>query len=156
MFYSPCLGTVSGHWSLFNGELHTIRIEYTLSPESLLIYLDNDTTPILNIPFKLKTLLQLDAGRAWIGFISGTGKEIRHIYSSTSIETWEFKEILTNSNSILGWRHLCMEYKIEPPSNLILLRESFDRYNSLFQLLFNIKRVQYELQHCWQSIMNIK
>jgi hypothetical protein len=38
----------------------------------------------------------------------------------------------------------------------VLKRDQFDRYNALFRFLFDIKRVQTELQRSWLQIQDYR
>lgn len=54
-----------------DGAVHTAYIDYT--PGELLVYLDNNTTPIISSLVNLSTSLALTNGRAWVGFTAATG-----------------------------------------------------------------------------------
>ena len=51
-----------------------------------------------------------------------------------------------------GWDALYLEYKIEWPMGLLLTPGVMARYNTLFQFLMRLKRVQLKLEGAWQSL----
>src|SRR5262249_33709744 len=55
---------------LDDAKVHTAKVSYT--PGILSIYLDNLTTPVLTVSVNLLTKLNLDGGRAWVGFTAAT------------------------------------------------------------------------------------
>jgi len=48
-----------------------------------------------------------------------------------------------------GWSYLQLMYAIDSPLNIFFTSSVFVRYNSLFNFLLFVKRVQLELQQCW-------
>jgi sugar lactone lactonase YvrE len=68
---SLSLGSYSTNPIIDDGVVHTARITYT--PGTLAVYLDNLTTPKLTVAVDLAEKLNLDAGRAWVGFTAATG-----------------------------------------------------------------------------------
>jgi len=70
---------------------HTARISY--SPGTLQVFLDNMTTPVIVSEIDLAGTLNLDAGRAWVGFTGTTGGG----YQNHDIHNWEFREELSSS-----------------------------------------------------------
>jgi hypothetical protein len=80
-----------------NGETHTTKIVYTPgeaeSPGTVVVYLNNMDTPVLTAPLKngnLENLLNLDEGKAWVGFTAATGRDLQthdiHAFSFTPTE----------------------------------------------------------------------
>jgi pimeloyl-ACP methyl ester carboxylesterase len=76
------LGYTTSIPNLSNGAVHTARIVYV--PGSLTVYLDNMVTPVLAVPYLFDSGgtyrsggaasgLNLDAGKAWVGFTASTG-----------------------------------------------------------------------------------
>ena len=63
---------------------HTARIRYT--PGTLSVYLDNLSSPVLSVPVDLAEILDLDAGRAWVGFTATTGGG----WQNHDILNWEY------------------------------------------------------------------
>jgi hypothetical protein len=66
---SARLGGTNGLPRYSNGEAHTARIVY--SPGLLQVFLDDG--PLPPVPVDLASLLNLDKGRAWVGFTGATG-----------------------------------------------------------------------------------
>jgi glucose/arabinose dehydrogenase len=54
-----------------NGAVHTARISYI--PGSLLIYIDDLSSPLLAVPLDLPATLSLAGDQAWVGFTGATG-----------------------------------------------------------------------------------
>ena len=72
------LGTVSA--SLAGA--HNVRILY--APGTLSVFLDNLSTPVLQVVAQLDTLFPLDEGRAWLGFTASTASA----FESHDILSW--------------------------------------------------------------------
>ena len=47
------------------------------------------------------------------------------------------------------WANLCLDYTVSWPINLILSPATLQQYNEIFQLLFQVKRLQIGLQNGW-------
>lgn len=58
---------------LADGSSHEVRIDYV--PGSLSVHMDDRNTPVVTVPLDLATVLDLDAGRAFVGFTAGTGAD---------------------------------------------------------------------------------
>jgi len=54
-----------------DGQVYSVRVDYV--PGTLHIYLDDFSAPVLTASVDLASLLNLDAGRAWVGFTAATG-----------------------------------------------------------------------------------
>ena len=54
---------------LDDAQVHTAKVRYV--PGTLSVYLDNLITPVLTVSLDLGATLQLDDGRAWLGFTAG-------------------------------------------------------------------------------------
>jgi len=65
------LGDTAALPNIKDGAPHRVQILY--QPGMLQIYVDDFTTPVLNVPFDITHYLALSAGRAWVGFTAGTG-----------------------------------------------------------------------------------
>jgi hypothetical protein len=66
------IGRVStSSFNLAHGQVHTARIASTSG--TLRVFLDDLGNPILTVPFDLPGALNLDQGRAWLGFTSDGG-----------------------------------------------------------------------------------
>jgi hypothetical protein len=78
------IGRTSPIPNLKDGNIHWVRILYAQG--SLTIYVDDFTTPALQVPLDLSTRLALDNGKAWVGFTAGTGIA----YQNHDIVSWAF------------------------------------------------------------------
>ncbi len=68
---SASLGSYNTPSIMDDGDVHTAKISYR--PGTMEIFLDDLINPVLEVPLDLSTTLDLDAGRAWVGFTSSTG-----------------------------------------------------------------------------------
>ena len=57
--------------TLADGNVHTVTLQY--APGTLKIFIDNNGTPVLTVPVTIGTLLNLNAGMAYVGFTGATG-----------------------------------------------------------------------------------
>ncbi|APF19660.1 Por secretion system C-terminal sorting domain-containing protein [Caldithrix abyssi DSM 13497] len=82
---SALIGYTTDIAPLDDGALHHVKIAYT--PPLLEIYLDSlNSAPALSVTLDLSDTLQLDEGRAWIGFTAGTGAA----YEKHYILSWKY------------------------------------------------------------------
>lgn len=81
---SLSLGSYNTNPIMDDAQVHTAKITYAQG--TLSIYLDNLTTPVLAINVNLAEQLDLDAGRAWIGFTGTTGGG----YQTHDVLNWSF------------------------------------------------------------------
>jgi hypothetical protein len=58
-----------------DGVKHTTKVVY--KPGNLAVYVDDMTTPLLNVAIDLGTALQLDEGNAWVGLTGATGRRFQ-------------------------------------------------------------------------------
>jgi len=77
------LKTVTSIPDMSNGEIHTATVEYRA--DTLNVFLDDCARPVLSLRIDLDSLLDLDRGRAWLGF------------TATTASAWE-------NHDILSWR----------------------------------------------------
>ncbi len=63
---------------------HTVKIEYL--PDTLSIFLDDMSEPMLTVPVNLGQTLSLDGGEAWVGFTAATGGAC----ADHDIKSWRF------------------------------------------------------------------
>lgn len=80
------LGLNTGIPNLEDGRVHTVRIDYV--PGTLTVYLDDLAHPIIAAPIDLAASLNLDNGRAWVGFGAGSGEFV----ATQDILNWSFVE----------------------------------------------------------------
>ena len=82
---SASIGYTTEISNLSDGEIHRIKITY--QPPLIEIYMDSlNSTPVLSVNINLADSLQLDDGRAWIGFTAATGSA----YEKHYILSWKF------------------------------------------------------------------
>ncbi|KAK2152884.1 hypothetical protein LSH36_315g00018 [Paralvinella palmiformis] len=62
----------------------------------------------------------------------------------------------TGSVMVSGWNLLRLTCRVERPLHIMFTPSVIDRYNTLFQFLLRVKRVQLELQQCWALQMQQK
>jgi hypothetical protein len=74
---------------LDDAEPHSAKIAYT--PGSLSVYLDDLTTPVLTVAIDLAATLDLDLGRAWVGFTAGTRLQVANEPLDQDILNWAFE-----------------------------------------------------------------
>lgn len=103
-----------------------------------------DQDPTLQVQLSLTKVMRLENGRAWLGFTAGGQKTSR-----VRILDWKYKGETKNAASH-AWRHLRLDYRTDPPLDLVISEDCMDRYNALFSFLFEVKRVQLALQRAWQ------
>jgi glucose/arabinose dehydrogenase len=77
---TPFIGNFS------DGQVYTVRIDYV--PGTLHVYLDDFSAPVLSASVDLGSLLNLDAGHAWVGFTAATGG----FAQPHDIHSWSFVE----------------------------------------------------------------
>ncbi|XP_072031509.1 gamma-tubulin complex component 4-like [Amphiura filiformis] len=59
-------------------------------------------------------------------------------------------------SSETGWSCLGMTYNVHWPLHILFKLSGLEKYNTLFQFLLHVKRVQLELQQCWAMQMQCK
>jgi len=80
---------------LDDGNIHTARLTYT--PGMLSIFLDDLSSPVLQVSVNLADLLDLDTGRAWVGF---TGATRWNLWQNHDILNWEYTLLADTTTSI--------------------------------------------------------
>jgi tetratricopeptide (TPR) repeat protein len=73
---------------LNDGNVHHVRIHYV--PGTLTIFMDRSTEPMLAASVELSALLDLDCGRAWVGFTASTGSRLH----SLEILSWQYAPLV--------------------------------------------------------------
>jgi serine/threonine protein kinase/Tfp pilus assembly protein PilF len=71
-----------------DGNVHSARIRYV--PGTLTVFVDRSTEPVLSIAAELAAILQLDRGRAWVGFTAGTGTVVH----THDVLSWEYRPLV--------------------------------------------------------------
>ena len=80
---------------LDNRKIHTAKIAYV--PGTLSIFLDDLVTPALTVPIDLGHTLDLDGGRAWVGFTAATGGG----WQNHDILNWQFDAVVGGSTALV-------------------------------------------------------
>lgn len=63
------IGSAVSFPAIEDRQIHTARIDY--APGTLSLFIDGSSSPLLTVPFNLENQLNLDNGRAYVGFTSG-------------------------------------------------------------------------------------
>lgn len=81
------LGVATPSGLMADGSVHTARITY--AGGNLSVFLDDLSTPLLNEPLNLGSLVSLNAGQAYVGLTGGTGAG----YENQDILNWSFQSV---------------------------------------------------------------
>ena len=112
--------------SLSNQQIHTAKIAYT--PGSLSIFLDDLLNPALTVSVDLANTLNLDNGKAWLGFTAATGA------------SWE-------NHDIISWSHTDEVTSVPEPSFALgLLIVSAFSFSSLLKHKYQQKADDFNLK----------
>ncbi|MCH7498222.1 MAG: hypothetical protein IH971_10270 [Candidatus Marinimicrobia bacterium] len=79
------LGSTNQIPNMSDGEIHTVRITYV--PGTMIIYMDDLLTPVLNASLHLDAIVNLLVGQAWVGFAATTGDA----WENHDILSWGFR-----------------------------------------------------------------
>ena len=66
--------------------VHKVKIEY--SPGTLAIFFDDLEEPLIDIPVDVASTLELDNGKAWVGFTASSIGDVHEILS------WSFNPVM--------------------------------------------------------------
>ncbi|HIK10929.1 MAG TPA: SBBP repeat-containing protein [Oscillatoriaceae cyanobacterium M33_DOE_052] len=78
------LGVTSMIPNMSDGEVHTVKVKYI--PGTLQIFMDDLSTPVLTVPVDLGNTLNLDNGKAWVGFTAAASAA----WENHDILNWTF------------------------------------------------------------------
>jgi hypothetical protein len=78
-------GSTTAIPNLSDGNIHTVTITYV--PGTMRIFLDNPVTPVLEVAIDISTILSLDDGSAFVGFVASTGSS----WENHDILRWSFR-----------------------------------------------------------------
>jgi hypothetical protein len=92
---SLSLGVATPPFNMKDGAVHTALVQYT--PGLLQLSLDG-ASPILSVPVNLETLLNLDNGRAWVGFTASCGGT----HEAHDILSWTYVAVPEPSSVMLA------------------------------------------------------
>ena len=139
--------------NIFDHTPHTVTIDYNPQSSTMNVWMEDTTIPTLSTTCKLRNLIQLDAGRAYIG-ISGLSSN-NHQSSIITLHSWLYRQTESNSDYCAGgWNNISLQYTIDKPVDLVLLHNSFEKYNNLYRYLLQFKLSQYQLQQCWAVLQH--
>ena len=157
------LKAITGNWGIFDSHVHQLLITYSASESeadgTLLVSLHSSTSPpLLSLPVRLSNLIQLEGGRAYVGFVSSTAPS-----TATSsppppvyLHSWSFNERFPLSQPLRAWCNIRLSFKANGPLSLILRPASFERYLALFRFLLDIQRCHHALQHSFSLLSSLK
>ncbi|WP_199248851.1 SBBP repeat-containing protein [[Phormidium] sp. ETS-05] len=78
------LGVTSDIPNMSDGEVHTVTVKYI--PGTMQIFMDDLSTPVLTVPVDLGNTLNLDNGKAWVGFTAAASAA----WENHDILNWTF------------------------------------------------------------------
>jgi hypothetical protein len=79
-----------------DGAVHTVRIVYV--PGNLQVFLDDLENPLMTVYANLAKYMELDDGRAWVGFTAASGAD----WQNHDLVSWEFD---SSGDSVLNEAH---------------------------------------------------
>jgi hypothetical protein len=92
--HSLSLGSFNTSTPLDDATTHTAKIRYTNG--ELSVFVDDLVNPVLVVPVDLASLLDLDQGRAWVGFTATTGGG----YQNHDILNWNHRVFADSSTTV--------------------------------------------------------
>jgi len=78
------IASVSRNVVYSDGAVHTVRILYV--PGNLRIFLDDLENPLMTVVINLAEVMDLDHGRAWVGFTAASGAD----WQNHDLISWDF------------------------------------------------------------------
>lgn len=90
------LGAVPSIFSIDDGQAHHVKLVY--EPGMMSVYVDHAQTPDLSVALDLAELLDLDAGKAWVGLASGNAADTP--LRSTDVLNWKFSRLSDQTTAI--------------------------------------------------------
>lgn len=89
-----------------DGQVHTVKIVYV--PGNLQVYLDDLQNPLMTVYVNIAKVVDLDDGRAWVGFTAGTGAD----WQKHEILSWSF----TSNDTVSRLSRLMASLQSSEPS----------------------------------------
>lgn len=89
------IGYTSAIPDMSDGNVHTVKIDYV--PGLMKVYLDNMVTPAVTGAVNLGSKLNLDAGKAWVGFTAATGGA----WENHDIMSWSMTTVPSPGSAVL-------------------------------------------------------
>jgi hypothetical protein len=81
---SNILAAVNRQVNYSDGAVHTVKIVYV--PGNLQVFLDDLENPLMTVYVNLAQVMNLDAGRAWVGFTAASGAD----WQNHDVISWAF------------------------------------------------------------------
>ncbi|KAL4484971.1 hypothetical protein ABPG74_020148 [Tetrahymena malaccensis] len=139
--------------NFLDGQLQVIKINYDGENISLhLEDIDNMNrglqSQLFTFPFKFNKFLNLDMGRAYVGFIQDSNNG----NCAMDIMSWQMysSNVFNNQDA---WNGLTMDYQVKWPLNLMISSHLIEKYKTIFRYLFPLRTIQFELQRSWLYFM---
>jgi hypothetical protein len=82
--YGNFLAAANRQVNYSDGAVHTVKIVYV--PGNLRVFLDDLENPLMTVYVNLAKVMNLDAGRAWIGFTASSGAD----WQNHDVVSWTF------------------------------------------------------------------
>jgi hypothetical protein len=81
---SNTIAATTNHVDFSDGQIHTVKIVYV--PGNLQIFLDDLENPLMTVYINLAKVMDLDHGRAWVGFTAASGAD----WQNHDLVSWAF------------------------------------------------------------------
>lgn len=106
---TPSLASVTNHVVFSDGLVHVARILYV--PGNLQVYLDDMVNPLMTVYVNLARVMDLDEGRAWVGFTAACGAD----WQNQDVLSWSF----TSNPDTPRWGQVTTQpnSSVNPPTN---------------------------------------
>jgi len=103
-----------------DGRVHSVRIVYV--PDSLQVYLDDLQNPLMTVKVNLTKVMNLDQGRAWVGFTAASGAD----WQNHDLISWTFDsaEEATQQNDTHSSSQIQIANPVPSPSPSIFLGQN--------------------------------
>jgi Legume lectin domain len=81
---SNTIATITNGVDFSDGQIHTIKLVYV--PGNLQVFLDDPENPLMTVYVNLAKVMNLDNGRAWVGFTAASGAD----WQNHDLVSWAF------------------------------------------------------------------
>ena len=122
-------------------------------PNALECYLNDEL--LFTCPIDLSKRLDVvtTMGEVYIGLAATSAVGITAWSCSSTTDSKSYDSKSSIANSWKSWSKLGLLYDIPQPADLVITSFALTTYNRLFQTLFPLKRVSWELQDVWSLLM---
>ncbi|HXR04890.1 MAG TPA: L-type lectin-domain containing protein [Verrucomicrobiae bacterium] len=102
-----------------DGQIHTVKIVYV--PGNLQVFLDDLENPLMTVYVNLAKVMNLDNGRAWVGFTAASGAD----WQNHDLISWAFEsaEVIAQPGAARGSSQPPITNPV-PPSPLVYLGQT--------------------------------